>query len=78
MGEKGKKILENLLYPELSYKIVGVLSDVYNELGYGHPEKTYQKAIAVKLKNSSLQFAEQLYAPVLIDGVVIGKNFFDF
>jgi len=35
-----------LIYPELSYQIVGVLFEVYNKLKYGHREKIYQKAIA--------------------------------
>jgi hypothetical protein len=28
----GKKIRGDLLYPELSYKVVGVIYDVYNKL----------------------------------------------
>ncbi|MCG2809760.1 MAG: GxxExxY protein [Candidatus Portnoybacteria bacterium] len=34
-----------VIYKRLSYKIVGVLFDVYNELGYGYQEKYYEKAI---------------------------------
>ena len=48
---KGEKSLKkDLVYPELSYKIVGVLFEVYNEIGPGHHEKYYQKAIALGLK----------------------------
>jgi len=32
---------KDLLYPELSYLIVGILSEVHNELGYGYQEKHY-------------------------------------
>lgn len=66
------------MYPELSYKLVGVLFDVFNELGHGYMEKVYQKAIALRLKQAGIKFKEQLYAPVLFDGVVISKNYFDF
>lgn len=37
-----------LIYPELSYKIIGIIYKVYNELGPGYQEKYYQKAIALE------------------------------
>jgi hypothetical protein len=40
-----KKLRNDLLYPKLSYEIVGILFDVYNYLGPGHPEKYYQKCL---------------------------------
>ena len=33
----------NIIYKELSYKIVGILFDVFNELGPGHNEKYYER-----------------------------------
>ncbi|MDP3948783.1 MAG: GxxExxY protein [bacterium] len=69
---------EDLIYPELSYQIIGVVFDVYNKLGYGHKENIYQKAIAVSLKNAKLPFKEQVYSPVMFGEVNIGKNYLDF
>jgi GxxExxY protein len=69
---------EDLVYKEDCYKIVGVLMDVQNELGHGYEEKTYQKAVGVALKKAGYIFIEQLYAPVQFEGIVVGKNFFDF
>jgi GxxExxY protein len=54
------------------------LFDVYNSLGHGHPEKTYQKAIAISLKESNLNYIEQLYVPVKFKGELIDKNYLDF
>ena len=68
----------DLVYPELSYKIVGVLFGVYNDLGYGLRERNYQNAISVGLKEAGLKFTEQLYCPVIYKGENIGKNYFDF
>lgn len=68
----------DLLYPDLSYKIVGILFEVYNELGHGHPEKTYQKAIAVALKKEGLKFKEQLYVPIKFKNERVGSVFLDF
>lgn len=40
-----------VIYKKLSYDIVGVLFEVYNELGYGYQEKYYEHAIAVAFDN---------------------------
>jgi GxxExxY protein len=68
----------DLLYPELSYKIMGCAYDVYNELGAGHHEKYYQRAMALLMKERNINFTEQLYAPLKFHDTVIGKLFFDF
>ncbi|HWY13441.1 MAG TPA: GxxExxY protein [Bacteroidia bacterium] len=69
---------KDLVYPELRYKITGCAFEVYNELGFGHAEKFYQRAMAVELKKSGLTFKEQVYTPLKFKGEVIGKQYFDF
>jgi GxxExxY protein len=69
---------DDLVLPDLSYKIVGVLLNVYGQLGYGLYEKTYQRAVAVSLGQESLKFVEQLYVPIIFEGKVVGKNYLDF
>jgi len=73
-----KKTRNDLLYADLSYKIIGALFEVFNKLGPGYLEKYYQRAIATGLKEIGLKFQEQLYAPLIFKGVKIGKCFFDF
>jgi GxxExxY protein len=68
----------DLIYAELTEKVIGILFEVYNTLGHGHPEKTYQRAIAVALGEANLSFIEQLYVPVIFKGKVVGKNYLDF
>lgn len=46
----------DLLYPDLSYKIVGILFDVDNELGYGYKEKYYEQAVSVALGNANIKY----------------------
>ena len=72
------KTKEHLIYSDLSGKIIGIVLDVRNQLGHGHPEKTYQKALAIAFAKAGLVFVEQLYAPVIFEEKVIGKNYFDF
>ena len=69
---------KDLLFPELSYQIVGCAYDVFVQLGFGHPEKFYQRAFAEALKKRNIQYKEQHYSPVKFDEKVIGKMFFDF
>jgi len=72
------KAKKDIIYAELSGKIIGIVLDVYNQLGHGHPEKTYQKALAIAFTAAGLKFVEQLYVPVIFLGKVVGKNYFDF
>ena len=69
---------DDLLYPDLSYKIVGVLFAVFNELGYGYKEKYYQKAIAKELGLAGLSFKEQISYPIKFKNETIGCQIFDF
>lgn len=73
-----KKIMDDLIYPDLSFKIVGCAFEVYNELGFGHSEKIYQKALALSFKNHDLLFIERKYFPVKFHGGVIGRGYCDF
>src|SRR5579863_8819208 len=68
----------DLLYPELSYKIIGTLFDVYNKMGYGYQERYYQKAISEKLKENNIAFKEQYPVEIMLDESKIGKYFLDF
>jgi GxxExxY protein len=73
-----KLVREDLLYPELSYQIIGCAYDIYNELGPVHQEKYYQRALAQILKQRNIPFEEQVYSPLKFQGKVIGKLFLDF
>ena len=77
MAEKALK-REDLVYPELSYQIIGVPFDVYNKLGYGLSEKAYQKAVGVAFKNAKVRVREQVYSPLIYGGVKVARNYFDF
>ena len=69
---------EKVLYPELSYKIVGCAFEVYKQIGHGHLERVYQKSLANAFRKAGLNFIEQAPHHVLFDGEIVGKGFFDF
>ncbi|PCH98031.1 MAG: GxxExxY protein [Bacteroidetes bacterium] len=69
---------DDLLYPELSYEIIGCAFDVFNELGSGHKEIYYQKAIAITFEDKGLKFGKEVYYPLKFRDRIVGKNFADF
>ncbi|MDP3697182.1 MAG: GxxExxY protein [Candidatus Taylorbacteria bacterium] len=69
---------KDLIYPELSYQIVGILFEIYKQLGSGYQEKYYQKAIAIELKRCGLKYKEQVSTPFSYKGEKIGNYFLDF
>ncbi len=69
---------KEILYPELSYKVIGCAFEVYNEIGGGHKEITYHKAMKIAFEKASLPYKENLYWPVKFHSVVVEKVFFDF
>ena len=69
---------DDLLHKELSYKIVGVFFNVYNELGYGYQEKYYQKAIEHSLDLLEIKYQKQVLTKLIFKDKVIGRYYLDF
>ncbi len=67
-----------MIYPELSYQLIGILFEVHKRLGNRYQEKYYQRAVKAMLKKLGLKFKEQLPVNIVFDGKVIGKYFLDF
>ena len=69
---------DKIVYPELSYKIVGCLFEVYNNTGYGHREKYYQYAVARELSFQKIGYIEQYKTDLKYKNEKVGNNFLDF
>lgn len=69
---------DNLLFPELSYEIVGAAYEVFNGIGYGHQEKFYQRALAKVFAEKKIPYKEQVYTPLKFKDEVIGRQYLDF
>ena len=67
-----------IIYKILSYKIVGILFDIYNQLGASYHERYYQKAIEKLLKKEKLVYKKEFPVNIEIEGEKIGKHFIDF
>ncbi len=69
---------EDLIYPELSYQIIGVLFEIWTKLGFGYKEKIYENATAEGFKNAKLKFEEQQPVKIYYKNKLVGMYYFDF
>ncbi len=70
--------MADLVYPELSYELVGILFEVHNRLGGGFEEKYYQRAIEKLLVKQGIPFNKELKADISFEETNIGRYFLDF
>jgi len=69
---------EDLIYPELSYQIVGCAFDVFRQLGSGHLEVHYQRGLKVIFDKNNIPHKEQEPFEIKLENKVIGKAILDF
>ena len=67
-----------LIFSELSYKINGCAYKVHNELGGGHLEKVYQKAMAIEFERAGLKFLDQKQVAIMYFNSKISSSVPDF
>lgn len=73
-----KRLVDDLIYKELSYKIVGCFYKAYNELGPGFKELIYHRALAIELGTQSIPYEEERKIAVQYKGKNIGYYAPDF
>jgi len=69
---------DDLVLPELSYRILGAAFSVYNQLGWGHLEVIYQRALAEEFKQKGIVFEREKRIPLLYGQNQIGEYILDF
>jgi len=75
---QGKYIKKEYLDSELTSKLIRFAYDIYDQLGYGLPEKIYQRSFEKLLQNNSLVYQKEKYGKILFDNAIVGKYFLDF
>lgn len=68
----------DLLYSDLTYKIRGALFNVYNELGYGHKEQVYQRALTSEFQELKIAYKQEKSLSVTYKGKQVGNYRPDF
>ena len=69
---------DTALYKNLTYKIIGSLYTVHNELGSVHKESIYHKAVSIEFKDKNINFVEEKPLVVKYKGKTIGSYRPDF
>jgi len=75
---QGGEQLDKVIYKELSYEIIRILFDVYNNFGYGYQEKYYQKALEVEFQKMGMKYKSQCPYRIRYKGKILGRCFIDF
>ncbi len=71
-------ISTEVIYPELSYKIIGIAFRIFNKLGFGLDEKFYQKVFAKELEKEKIVFEREKFVKLKYEDADIKSYFLDF
>lgn len=82
MKANGERMKANermgLVYPELSYRVMGVLFKVHRALGNQQQEKHYQRAIELGLREEKIQFEREKMIQISFANQSVGRYYLDF
>lgn len=70
--------MPDIIYKDLSYKIIGILFSVHTQLGNRYQEKYYQRAVEAALNENGIKFKKEIAVDLLYNEKVVGKYFLDF
>lgn len=70
--------MSKLVLPKLSFKIMGILFRVHNELGPSLLEKYYQRAIEKEFEINKIKFRKEFPVELRYQNKSIGRYFLDF
>ena len=56
---KNNIYMENVIYKEESYKIIGLCMEVHNNLGAGFLEIVYKDALELEFKNAGINYERE-------------------
>ncbi len=70
--------MTELLFAELTFKIIGAAMEVHKTLGPGFLEAVYETALAYELQRLALAFERQKVLAMYYKGIVIGEYKADF
>lgn len=65
--------MNNILYQDLSYQIIGLAMEVHRKLGYGFLEKVYENSLMILLKREGIRSEQQYPIKVYFEGEVVGN-----
>ncbi len=71
-------VMQELEYKDITSKVISAAFQIFEVMGYGYPEKAYQRALELELSKRGLAFKRECYGKIMYDGEFVGKYFLDF
>ena len=68
--------MTNIIYKDLSYKIIGTCFEVHNNLGSGFLEIVYKDALEYEFKKANIPFEREVKYEVNYKGLILPHKFF--
>jgi GxxExxY protein len=68
---------KGVLYPDLSWQIVGAAIEVHKHIGPGQLESAYERSLQCELRNRGLSVRSQVPVPMFFKGERVGDYFAD-
>jgi GxxExxY protein len=68
--------MDNILFKEESYKIIGICMDVHNNLGAGFLEIVYKDALEYEFKKANISFEREKVYEVNYKEIILPHRFY--
>jgi len=68
--------MDNLVFKEESYAIIGAAMEVHNQLGCGFIEKVYQDALEIEFGLKGIPYNREKHLPILYKGQQIKHDYY--
>ncbi len=75
MAANDRSFMNNLIYPEESYAIVGACFDVYNDKGCGFHEPVYHDCMEIELGLRQIPFVHEPMLPLTYKGFPLKHSY---
>jgi GxxExxY protein len=69
--------MSDLLYGNLTYKVIGLGMQVHSTLGHGYLEKVYENSLMVLFRKAGIRAEQQVPIKVVFEGEIVGDYFAD-
>ena len=68
--------MEEYIYKDECYNIIGACMEVHKELGSGFLEGVYQESLSIELKSLSIPFRKETELNIIYKGNQLNKSYF--
>ena len=65
-----------IIHKEESYQIIGICTEVHNNLGAGFSEIVYKDALELEFKNAKIEYSREKEYTVNYKGIILSHKFY--